>query len=269
MFMNEQKRMPSKEMGRGQDQAIEIIDVYDNQIADLKRGLEASWGFSCVIRGPGKTVLFDVGRHAEILLSNMKALDVSPDEIDAVILSHSDDNHSGGLLELLEEKPAVDVYLLDTYTDEFYAKIKSRGANIILAGQPLQVAEYLYTTGAMPGNRQGASHLGKYEQSVIIAADEGLIVITGCAHANMVSVAEKATQLLGREIMMMAGGFHCRNSSAAEIAAMIFHPRIEWIPFLAPTHCSGDLIVRLLQLKGWSTVVGFGLGKVLRPGKLT
>ena len=53
-----------------------ITVIYDNN--PYKEGLETGWGFSCVIKGLEKTILFDTGGDGQRLLANMKKLDIDP-----------------------------------------------------------------------------------------------------------------------------------------------------------------------------------------------
>jgi len=64
----------------------ELIIVYDNNPFD--HSLRTAWGFSCLIRLPDKTILFDTGGDGSTLLHNMKQLQINPEEIDAIVLSH-------------------------------------------------------------------------------------------------------------------------------------------------------------------------------------
>ena len=57
---------------------LSITVSYDNN--SYKGGLTTAWGFSCVIRGTEKTILFDTGGDGSILLTNMKELGINPKE---------------------------------------------------------------------------------------------------------------------------------------------------------------------------------------------
>ena len=52
-------------------------------------GLATLWGFAAVIQTPGVTVLFDTGSNGRVLLKNMAALNLSPESIDLLFLSHT------------------------------------------------------------------------------------------------------------------------------------------------------------------------------------
>jgi 7,8-dihydropterin-6-yl-methyl-4-(beta-D-ribofuranosyl)aminobenzene 5'-phosphate synthase len=78
---------------------ISITIVYDNN--PYKKGLETAWGFSCIVRGTEKTILFDTGGDGSLLIRNMKALGIDPKEIDLIFLSHIHRDHVGGLWNVI------------------------------------------------------------------------------------------------------------------------------------------------------------------------
>ena len=47
---------------------IQITILYDNYVA--QEGLEADWGFACLIEGMEKKILFDTGTNGDLLLRN-------------------------------------------------------------------------------------------------------------------------------------------------------------------------------------------------------
>lgn len=80
----------------------ELTILYDNNAYDVR--LKSSWDFWCLIEVPEKTILFDTGGNAEILLYNMKVLNKDLEMVDMTVLSHIHGDHTGGLWGLLEEK---------------------------------------------------------------------------------------------------------------------------------------------------------------------
>jgi len=77
---------------------MKITIVYDNEAsADLKSG----WGFSCLIEGKER-LLFDTGNSGKKLIYNMKQLNIVPETIDKVVISHNHWDHTGGLKEFLK-----------------------------------------------------------------------------------------------------------------------------------------------------------------------
>ena len=92
---------------------LKLTIVYDNN--PYREGLETRWGFSCLVEGLERTILFDVGGEGAVLLRNMAKLEIDPNTIDVVILSHIHYDHIGGLSEFLEQNPDVVVYMPSSF----------------------------------------------------------------------------------------------------------------------------------------------------------
>jgi metal-dependent hydrolase (beta-lactamase superfamily II) len=65
-----------------QDIEFHMEILYDNNPFDPR--LKAAWGFSCLVQGLEKTILFDTGGDGATLLSNMRLLGVEAARIDIV-----------------------------------------------------------------------------------------------------------------------------------------------------------------------------------------
>lgn len=86
-----------------------IVNLYDAFGKDAS--LTKDWGFSCIVRYNGKTILFDAGSNADIFKSNVSKLGVDLAKVDIVIGSHSHYDHLNGLDYLLTKNPKVKIYL--------------------------------------------------------------------------------------------------------------------------------------------------------------
>ncbi|MCK4540248.1 MBL fold metallo-hydrolase [Candidatus Parcubacteria bacterium] len=176
---------------------IKLTIVYDNESGP---GLKSDWGFSCLIEN-AKKILFDTGADSEILLYNMKQLEINPKDIDIVVLSHNHWDHTGGLKGFLE-------------VNENRAKIYQSGD----FSKPTKIFQEVYSTGA----------LGAFikEQSLVVNTKKGNIIITGCAHPGLENIIDKAKEL--GEIYGIVGGFH--GFSRLE--------KLKGIELIAPCHCT-------------------------------
>ena len=66
---------------------LSITIVHDNEpYAD---SLKPAWGFSALVTGPERTILFDTGSDGTLLLENMARLHIEPAGIGVVVLSHT------------------------------------------------------------------------------------------------------------------------------------------------------------------------------------
>ena len=89
---------------------MKITIIYDNEV--FKEDLKADWGFSCLVEAENTPrILFDAGTNGSILLSNMKKLDIAPESIDEVFISHNHFDHTGGLSAFLNVNNNVKVYV--------------------------------------------------------------------------------------------------------------------------------------------------------------
>ncbi|HDS00833.1 MAG TPA: MBL fold metallo-hydrolase [candidate division Zixibacteria bacterium] len=232
---------------------VTISIVFDNnRISDL---FESAWGFSCFIEGAAKNILFDTGGDGELLLRNLKKLDKSPSDIGLIVLSHKHSDHVGGLGKILEENGYLDVCMLPSFPDSIKEVVRSLGGRLIETGDSGEIIEGVYTTGKM----------GSYieEQSLIIDTDKGLILITGCAHPGIEKIAERAKQILPKEILLIAGGFHLRDKSENEIRAVSESLKNTGVMYAAPSHCSGAKAFEIFREAYGDHYINSGAGKVI------
>ncbi len=166
---------------------MEIIIIYDNTA--YEPSLTPAWGFSCLIRHAGATLLFDTGANGEILLSNMQKIDIDPESVDTVVLSHPHFDHVGGLENFLAFNSRAKVYLPDTGATNMY----SRG---IPLSAPQKLAPGIYTTGV----------LSSIEQSLLVEISNGVALISGCAHPGLKHILQAASKF--GKVKAIIGGLH-------------------------------------------------------------
>lgn len=230
-----------------------ITVVYDNN--PYNEILETAWGFSCVIKGLDKTILFDTGGDGEILLDNMEKLRIDPGEIELVVLSHIHGDHVGGLESFLEENPEVVVYLPRFFPGSFKDDIKNYGTKIVEVENPLEITKNAYLTGVL-------GVLIK-EQSLILRTEKGLIVITGCAHPGIVKILRKTKDLLNEDILLVMGGFHLVGVSTYNVQEIVSKFKELGVHYIGPCHCSGDGARGLFEKEYKQNFINIGVGKVI------
>jgi len=166
--------------------AIRLTVVFNN--VPYKPGLTTGWGFSCVVQGFAKTVLFDTGASGEVLLSNINSLGLVPNDIDVVVLSHAHGDHTGALESFLEQYPDVAVYFPKSFPAMFKNTIIRYGAKAVTTDEPQSLFTGVHTTGELGW--------GIKEQSLILDTPRGLVLITGCAHPHVEQIAAAAKDYL-------------------------------------------------------------------------
>lgn len=246
-------------VGESVIQDIKIEVVYDNN--PFKEGLAAAWGFSCLIRGTEKTILFDTGGDGSILLTNMDKLGINPMDIDLVVLSHVHLDHIGGLLSLLEKNEEIAVYMPRSLPDDFKKDVKAHGAEVVDVIEPVQICENVYSTGELGMQIK--------EQSLIIRTAKGLIIITGCAHPGVVQIVEKVKDLFKDNVLMVMGGFHLISESEEKIKSIISSFQKLKVLYVAPCHCSGDAARELFKKAYRDNFIDVGVGKLIAVGDLS
>ncbi len=237
---------------------LSITVSYDNN--PYKERLTIAWGFSCVIRGTEKTILFDTGGDGSILLTNMEELGINPKEIDLVVLSHIHGDHVGGLSSFLEKNPEVVVYLPKSFPKGFKDGVKGHGAKVVEVQEPLKICEGVFSTG----------ELGIWikEQSLIIYTEKGLIVITGCAHPGIVKIVNKAKDLVKNDVILVMGGFHLGGESRGEIEKIVSSFKKLGVNYVGPCHCSGDAARQLFKEEYGENFINVGVGRVITMNDL-
>jgi 7,8-dihydropterin-6-yl-methyl-4-(beta-D-ribofuranosyl)aminobenzene 5'-phosphate synthase len=209
---------------------VELVVVYDNYSA--QKGLQTAHGFACVIRSGDGPVLFDTGGSGQILLENMAALGLEIAEVDAVVLSHMHWDHIGGLDAVLAANPGVDVYAPAAFSPRFLLDVKTRAHLVVETAQAQRVVGRVWTSGVL--------EWPLVEQALYVETDQGVVVVTGCAHPGVVELAQAAQRASGRQIQAVLGGFHMVGMSRAGIGQVIDRLRDLPVRSVGPSHCSGD-----------------------------
>lgn len=208
---------------------VTLTIVYDNHA--YTPGLRADWGFACLIEREATTVLFDTGADGALLLENLSQLGSTPQMIDAVVLSHAHQDHTGGLAALLDAGATPVVYVPATFTTAFKQQVSARVPLVEVEG-PSELLPGFTSTGPV------GTHIP--EQALTVETPAGLVVITGCAHpgvAKLTSVAAMYTH--NDSIGLVLGGFHLGSTSATEVETIIDTLQVLNVQRVAPCHCTG------------------------------
>lgn len=203
--------------------------VYDNNAYDP--ALRTAWGFSCWVETDEMTVLFDTGGDGGTLMSNLTGLGLNPREIDAVVLSHAHGDHTGGLGTVIAEGVRPTVYVPASFSQSFKRDVGAR-TDLVEVSDPVTIAPGIHTTGQV-----GSSII---EQALAVETNEGLVVVTGCAHPGVVDMVRRAKGVVDGDVALVMGGFHLSGASAGQIERIIDELRSLGVKRVAPCHCTGD-----------------------------
>ena len=236
-----------------------ITILYDNNEYDER--LTTAWGFSCLVEGAEKAILFDTGGDSATLLSNMRTLGIEPQNVEVVVISHIHGDHVGGLAGLLQENHTVTVYLPQSFPQNIKQNTRGTGAEVVEVGGPVEICENVYSTGELGD--------GIKEQSLVIETARGLVVITGCAHPGVVNIVRRAKEVVGGEVYLVLGGFHLGSASRRQVERIIADFRDLGVQKVAPCHCTGDRAIRVFGEEYGEDFIRAGMGCVITIGRRT
>lgn len=248
---------------------------------DSDDALRAEHGFSSLVtveKGGRKTnVLFDAGRTPDGLVENMRRLEVSPGDIDIIVLSHGHWDHVTGMNGLVGRLGSANMPVL--IHPEFWTRrrvafpgrepvelpttsksalqgsgfdiVENRQPSFLLEGSLLVTGEVDRSTDFERGFPGHQAHRDEgWQPDPLILDDQalvarvrgrGLVVITGCGHSGIVNILRYARKLTGEHrLHAVIGGFHLSGPAFEPIIEPTCAAFDEFVPdYLVPAHCTG------------------------------
>ena len=226
--------------------------VENNTLID--RYFEGEPGVSYFLEADGKRILFDVG-YSDLFFKNAKKMDIDLLNLDYLVLSHSHLDHTWGLSPLIKKyteaiieeksykKPEIITHP-ETFTPRTLGELGQIGSMISknqlsyhfplkLSKDPVWLTDNLVFLGEIERNNnfEAQNPIGKIikndkkeddyikeDSALAYKSKKGLIIITGCSHAGICNIIEKAKRVCDQEkIVDIIGGFHLQNPSKKQI----------------------------------------------------
>lgn len=217
------------------------------------------------LEAEGKSFLFDAG-YSEAFLKNAEDMGIDVTKAEGILLSHSHNDHTGGLKPLLKldfpEKPKLiahpDALLphewngMDIGSPVSERELAEKFA-LHLTKEPVWLTERLVWLGEIPrtldfepayaigivekGGKSEADYILD-DTALAYVGEKGLSIITGCSHAGICNIIAYAKKLTGvKRVQSVLGGFHLFDvdERAKETIAFL---KEEKIPQLYPCHCT-------------------------------
>lgn len=251
------------------NQELQITVIVENTAQGI--GLLAEHGLAYWLEWDGRHILFDAGQGG-VLKNNLYRMELRSDRIDTVVLSHGHFDHTGGLADALEGDHPVEVTLHPDALGKKYARNRdgtsleigmpfpSRKAlhkstvALQMADGPTRIADGLMVTGRVPMVNDFEKPSTRFfvdeecstpdhvpdDQSIFFEADEGTVVLLGCAHSGVINTLQYVSELTGeRPIHAVIGGMHLVDASQERVARTLEELRRWDLKVLAPAHCTG------------------------------
>ena len=256
---------------------------------EIKNSILAEHGFSAVVTiytgDTARSILFDFGFSEHGAAYNAEALEVDLTAVEAMVLSHGHMDHFGGIEQLAKRvgKKGIELVLHPTafrksryikVTDDFKInlpqltrdKFENAGIRIVESETPRMLLDHsVLFLGEIPKqtefekgfprmhfDEEGESKWDPIEEDTAIVMhvkDQGLVVLSGCAHSGIINTVNYAREVTGvEEIFVVMGGFHLTGADFEPIiepttdALKTMNPR-----YVVPTHCTGRKAVMHLE----------------------
>jgi 7,8-dihydropterin-6-yl-methyl-4-(beta-D-ribofuranosyl)aminobenzene 5'-phosphate synthase len=254
---------------------VRLVTLVDNAVRPGKLGLLAEHGLSVLVEAHGQRILLDAGQ-TDVAVHNARALDLNLGTVDAIVLSHGHQDHTGGLRAVLREVSRqgreVPVYAHpDLWTARYSVREGERprfaglpyreedltalGARFHYSTAPLELWPGVWTTGEVPRHNDferldpalkvrlsegwGQDQV-RDDQALVVTSARGLIVVLGCAHAGIVNTLNHIREFTGeRRLYAVVGGTHLGLGLKEQLAPSVAALREMGITRLGVSHCTG------------------------------
>jgi 7,8-dihydropterin-6-yl-methyl-4-(beta-D-ribofuranosyl)aminobenzene 5'-phosphate synthase len=223
-------------------------------------------------------ILYDTGVSPDGLAENMRRLDISPKDVDTIVMSHGHFDHTGGFDGLIRALGGT-ANLPVTLHPEFWSRrriaipgrdpfelpttsksaLLGAGFDITEERQPSFLLDRsLLITGEVDRTTEFEKgfpihqklHDGEWVPDPLILDDQaliahvrgkGLVVLSGCGHAGIVNIVRYAQKLTGvDEIYAIVGGFHLSGAVFEPIIGDTVAALTAIQPkLIMPGHCTG------------------------------
>ncbi len=232
---------------------VTVTVVYDNYIHTPE--MKPDWGYSIVIEGLEKTVLFDAGTKPDIFKSNFEKTGLNASSIDLLVFSHQHYDHVGGIEAFAKMKTGIPVIIPHSFTHSFIKSMADDGFQPVLARDATMICRNLYTSGEFDFQIP--------EQCLILDTKDGLVVMTGCSHPGIVRMLKEIRRIFNKDIAAVFGGFHLMNKSKQEMEEIIREMKALGVVKCGATHCTGDQQIKMFSEAFGDNYFRLGVGNTI------
>jgi 7,8-dihydropterin-6-yl-methyl-4-(beta-D-ribofuranosyl)aminobenzene 5'-phosphate synthase len=171
-------------------------------------------GVAYLVEADGKRLLFDVGANwkkeePSPLLRNMKVLGFSPDDVDAIVISHPHCDHVGGMAAMRSKSFMLSPNDVDLTGRAAYvpSPLSHPTATTVVTAEPTVLFPGVATIGVI---WRAIWLLGLTpEQALAVnVRGKGIVLVVGCGHQGLTRILARYRQLFTEPLCGVFGGLH-------------------------------------------------------------
>lgn len=214
---------------------VRIVTLVENTA--LTTDYKSKHGLCLYIETAKHKILFDLGQN-KLFAENAPKLNIDIAGIDTVIISHGHKDHGGALKHFLRLNSKAKIYIRKEAFEPHYIKVfgipfnvgldeeLKKSKRIIFTDDEMRIDEELFLFSNVKNEKyiMNANQVlyakkdGRlipddfgHEQNLVITADGAKILFSGCSHAGIANIQDKAEKLISNGIDVVIGGFHLYN----------------------------------------------------------
>ena len=246
-------------------------------------GLIAEHGLSFLVTTTHEKFIFDCG-HTGAAFDNAKILGEDLSTIKFAVLSHAHYDHAGGFAKLLDVAPIETVYTGENFWDEKFSVVEDktipnstfqiphciyRGCgfdeNFLAAHNVeqkicrdvVEIDSDAWLVGNFARRYDFETIPKKFvkgsekipddfsdEIVLILRDDDGLAVVTACAHVGVLNIVADVAEKFSLPIRTVIGGLHLTGATSERILRTLTELKTFGVEKILPCHCSGEEFMR-------------------------
>jgi 7,8-dihydropterin-6-yl-methyl-4-(beta-D-ribofuranosyl)aminobenzene 5'-phosphate synthase len=227
---------------------MKLLTLIENTAASDKLYIEH--GLSFYIEHKDEKILFDTGASG-LFAKNAQRMLIDLKKLDAAVLSHNHNDHTGGLDTLLGYQPSIKIYAKKAVLNGFFKKtgvfripiglgaeyFEKRAENFVLFNNFQQLADGLFlmsnevfgecvTDKTLLMKKDGKAVHDDYEHELFMVVfpsgepEDGIVVISSCSHAGVVNILNTVRNTWeGAPILGFVGGIHLTANGGKKLLA--------------------------------------------------
>jgi 7,8-dihydropterin-6-yl-methyl-4-(beta-D-ribofuranosyl)aminobenzene 5'-phosphate synthase len=271
------------------DVSVTILTTNAADVVGPGAPTQGEWSFAAWVEVGDRAFLFDTGWSPDNVLYNAATLGIDLSAAEDLVLSHHHGDHTGGVerlrTELAKSNPqalsrihvAAGIFASRPTPDggegnpmvAMRERVEATGATFVVHDQPAEIAPGVWVTGpvARPHeeknypsgpdrvvveNGERVPDVVPESQSLVVLAQGGPVLVTGCGHAGLVNTLEHAKTRISADPPQAAiGGFHLFGASDEVLQWTADKLEEMQLGNLLGSHCTGfEAVYRIRELAG-------------------